>query len=99
MARAANVVQIKEKQISNPQPVTHQFITDILEPPNPLKYKELIKGPDKETWERGMYNKLGRLAQGYKTINGRNIIYFIYRNKVPKKKHVTYRRIVYSIRP
>ena len=29
-----------------------------------LEYRDLIKGPDKIVWERGMSNELGRLAQG-----------------------------------
>jgi len=49
VARATNIVQMEEKQINNPQPVTHQFITNVLEPLNRLKYEELIKGPNKET--------------------------------------------------
>ena len=44
-------------------PVTVQYDTSILNPPNKLKYKDLIKGPNKESWFRGMGNELWRLAQ------------------------------------
>ena len=46
-----------------------------------------------------MCNKLGRLAQGYKDIKGRNTIFFILKSKVPSNKKVTYARIVCAIRP
>ena len=62
VAKAANSVQLKQAKINNPSPVTHQFLTDIVNPPSLLKYKELIKTSDKDIWERGMYNELGRLA-------------------------------------
>ena len=46
-----------------------------------------------------MCNELGRLAQGYKDIKGKDTIFFIPRHKVPKHKKVIYGRIVCSIRP
>ena len=72
---------------------------DIVNPPSLFKYKELIKTADKEIWIKAVCNKLGRLAQGYKDIKGKNTFFFIPRNKVPKYKKVTYARIVYSICP
>ena len=46
-----------------------------------------------------MCDELGRFAQGYKDIKGRNTIFFISRSKVPPNKQVTYTRIVCAIRP
>ena len=82
-ARAAQSTQLEQSQINNPQPVAYQYLTDIANPPSLLKYKDLIKTSDKIIWERGMCNELGRLAQGYKDIKGRNTIFFIPRSGVP----------------
>ena len=98
-AKAANTIQVEQRQINNPSPVTHDFPIDCIETPDRLKYAELIKGPDKPIWEKGMCNELGRLAQGYRDVKGKNTIFFIHRNKVPKNKRVTYGRIVCAIRP
>ena len=46
-----------------------------------------------------MCNELGRLSQGYKSIKGRDTIFFIHKNKIPKHKRVTYAQIVYAYRP
>ena len=51
VARAANTVQIEQAQIEQPKPVTYNFIPSVIEPPNQLKYKELIKGPQGDEWE------------------------------------------------
>ena len=77
----------------------YQYLTDIVNLPNLLKYKEMIKTKDKQVWEKEIYNKLGRLLQGFKTIKGKNIIFFISKTKVPKNKKVTYTRIVCTICP
>ena len=98
-ARAANSIQLEKQQILNPSPAKHNCIIDHIESPDPLKHAELIKGPDKSIWERGMCNELGRLSQGCGDIKGRNTIFFIHRNQVPKHEKVTYGRIVCSIRP
>ena len=45
-----------------------------------------------------MCNELGRLSQGYKSIKGNDIIFFILKSKIPKGKRVTYARIVCTIR-
>ena len=52
IARAANSVQLEQSKIDNPSPVTCQHLTDIVNPPSLLKYKELIKTADKSMWER-----------------------------------------------
>ena len=54
--------------MTNLEPVTHQFITNIVNLLSLLKYKDLIKIKDKEVWEQGMYNELGRLAQGFRKV-------------------------------
>ena len=46
-----------------------------------------------------MCNELGRLTQGHKTVQGRNTMFFIHKNKTPRHKKVTCARIVCSIRP
>lgn len=56
---AANVTEIEQLQVQSPAPVTHQFLTNIVNPPSLLKCKELIKIEDKEIWEKGMCNELG----------------------------------------
>ena len=86
-------------QLQSLAPVTYQFLIDIINPPSLLKYKHLIKTKDKAIWELGMCNELGCLSQGYKSIKGRNTIFFIDKAKVPKGKRVTYARIVCTIRP
>jgi len=90
-------VQLEQSQLNHPASVTHHFLTDIVNPPSLLKYKNLIKTADKDIWENGMYNKLGRLSQGYGNIKGKNTIFFIPKEKVPKHKKVTYARIVCAI--
>ena len=99
VAKAANTIQMEQSQIDHPKPVTYQFIPNIIDPPNQLKYEELIKGPQREVWERGMCNELGRLAQGFENVEGRNTIFFIHKSKIPRNKKVTYGRIVCAIRP
>ena len=47
IARAANTLQLEQLQINNPAPVTYQYLTDIVNPPSLLKYKDLIKTSNK----------------------------------------------------
>ena len=98
VARAANTVQIEQAQIEQPKPVTYNFIPSVIEPPNQLKYEELIKGPQGDEWEQGMYNELGWLAQGYDLVEGCNTFFFIHKSKIPRNKRVTYGRIVCVVR-
>ena len=42
VAKAAKSTQLEETQLKYPSPVTHQFVTDIINPPELLKYKQLI---------------------------------------------------------
>ena len=46
-----------------------------------------------------MCNELERLAQGYKYIQGRDTIFFINKNKVPRHKKIIYVRRVCAICP
>ena len=47
-AAAANATQMEQHQLQSPAPVTHQFLTDIVNPPSLLKYKQLITTEDKD---------------------------------------------------
>jgi hypothetical protein len=71
VAKAATSVQLEQTQINNPKPVSYQHLTDIVNPPSLLKYKQLIKTADKEIWKKAMCNELGRLSQGYKDVKGK----------------------------
>ena len=63
-------------------------------------YTQLIRGPDKGTWNTAFSNDIGRLVQGVgNRINGINTLLFIHRSGVPAVKRVTYWRIVVLIRP
>ena len=77
VAAAANTTQLEQRQTQSPAPVTHQLLTDIANPPNVLRYKHLIRTNDRSIWEQSMCNELGWLSQGYKSIKGRNTIFFI----------------------
>lgn len=99
VAKAANIIQMEQAQINNPQPVTHEFIPNIIEPPNQLRCEDLVRCSQKEVWERGMCNELGRLAQWHKDIVGRNTIFFTRKTQVPRNKQVTCGRIVCAMHP
>ena len=53
------------------------------------------------TWDDGMYDELGRLAQGNKlnNIKGTNMAYFIHPTNIPKDRVVENMRIVVDICP
>ena len=97
---AATVQQLEASQIKNPSSPTFDFNNFTIEnPPNKLKYKDLIKLNDKYLWAKGMSNKLGCLSQGFGNVKSNNTLYFITKSQVPHNKRVTYARIVCSIRP
>lgn len=82
---------------SNPAPLLH---TTAMSLPN------LLQGPDKAVWNRGLANELGRLAQGVgktrkpnERITGTDTIRFIKRTEVPRGRTVTYANFVCNIRP
>ena len=67
---------------------------------NILEYSHLIKGEEKDVWERGFAKKLVRLAQGVGgRIKGTNTIKFIRREELPKGYKVTYGWIVSDFKP
>ena len=49
--------------------------------------------------EKRLYNELGRLANGFNELKGKNTIAFIHKEKVPKGKKVTYDNMVCNYRP
>ena len=75
------------------------FLTDIVNPPNQLQFKDLIKTLEAEKLKSGFCNEIGRLSQGYEDAKGTNAVYFIPKSEVPKGKHVAYYRLVCSILP
>ena len=66
-----------------------------------LKYRNLIYGPNGDTWIRALANNLGRLAQGVGTPipTGTNTVFFIEKSDIPQGHKVTYSQMVASIRP
>ena len=48
VAKAANSMQMEQSYINNPALVTYNFIQHIIEPPDQLKYQDLIKGNDRK---------------------------------------------------
>lgn len=66
-----------------------------------LKYRHLLKGPNKYIWKRALANDLGRLAQGVGTRmkKGTNTIFFIHLKQMPKGKKIAHCKLVASIRP
>ena len=60
---AATVQQLEALQIKDNSSVTIDFDTfNINNPLNKFKYRNLLKTEDKAIWEKGRYNKLGRLS-------------------------------------
>ena len=98
-AKAAQVMQLEEAQVLSNDPVTLQIPLDGINPPQQLSYKQLLQTDDRQIWKLVLCNELGRLAQGYGDVKGRNTFYFIPKYNVPKDKWVTYARLVCAIRP
>ena len=63
-----------------------------------FRYDHLIQGPDRQIWEQSFCREIGRLAQGYKDVKGKNTIFPIPKSKVPTNKRATYGRLVCDIR-
>ena len=59
----------------------------------------LLKGENKITWQQGLNNELGSLANGYKKVKGTNTIAFIHKQDIPNNKKVTYANMVCDYRP
>ena len=61
---------------------------------------ELLRGPDKDIWDRALSNEVGHLAQGNNAgVTSTDIIDFISHSDVPKNVKVTYANFVCSHRP
>ena len=62
----------------------------IFEKDKKLSIKNLLAGPTKTTWQKGLDNELGRLANEFYEVKGTNTIVFIRKDKVTKEKKLTY---------
>ena len=87
-ALAAQFLQVREANA-----VTHQMSGVDQE------YRNMVKGPDRKVWERLLANKLGKSAQGIRTVKRTNTVIFIPKTKVPNYKNVTYGKIVCVLKP
>ena len=85
--------------MEKPTLVARENLTEALEPPSKLKHEYLLKTLQAPMWRKDACNELGRLAQGFETIQGNNIIFFIYKYQVQKNKKLAYGRIVCLILP
>ena len=67
-----------------------------------MSYKELLNHPNpiiRKRWQQAGMNEFARLAQGYGSVEGMDVINFIARNQVPQGKRATYARYVVDYRP
>jgi len=64
-----------------------------------VEYKELLASSDGLLWEECCAEEIGRLAQGYKCIQGTNTIHFIKLSDIPADRRATYLRLVVADRP
>jgi hypothetical protein len=65
-----------------------------------LEYHHLLKRPElRPIWENAFTNKLVRLAQGIRDIEGTDTIEFITAAQVPRARQITYGRLVCDIPP
>ena len=72
----STVQQLEAMPIKNQASPTFNFDKhDIYNPPNELKYEDLIKSEDR--------HELGRLSQGFSNVKGNNTLCFIPTSKVP----------------
>ena len=107
-----NIKQAKENKIKIPKlPSLKEFLTNYNknEKQNTLNHifeenikqsiDNLLKGENKKTWQQGLSNALGRLANGYEKIKGTNTIAFIHKQDIPNNKKVTYPNMVCDYRP
>ena len=59
----------------------------------------LTKRDTRDIWKKALNNELGRLADGYETIEGTNKLKFIHKKDIPADRKVTYSNFVCDIRP
>jgi hypothetical protein len=67
-----------------------------------MRYNDLIRHPNKETrdlWLGSGQKEYGRLFQGYKETEGKDVLKWIYKSEVPADKQVTYPRVTTAFRP
>ena len=66
-----------------------------------LECKDLLKGPDRDTWYDGASKEFARLFNGRKIDNmkGTQTLAFIKASELPKDKKPTYLRICADYRP
>jgi hypothetical protein len=56
-----------------------------------MEYMALMKEPVLQPiWKRGFVNKVGRLFQGIRDIQGTNMCFFIELKNIPKNRQITY---------
>ena len=77
----------------------HNAINQIFVENKKLSIDTLLQGENKSTWQQGLNNELGRLANGYEKIKGTNTIAFIHKQDIPNNKKVTYANMVGNYRP
>ena len=63
------------------------------------EYRELSQSSDGAIWQNSNCEEIGRLAQGYGTVNGTNTIHFIRRSAIPRGRRAAYLRVVSAFRP
>ena len=66
----------------------------------------LLKSQDQSTWLTSLTNEIGRLSQGVgqnrqlkDKIKGTNTIFFVQRNKIPRKAKITYANFICDLKP
>ena len=65
-------------------------------------WSNLINHPNSKIakqWNCSGINEFGRLFQGYKDIEGMNVLEWIHKSKVPNNKRTTYPRYTVDVRP
>ena len=63
------------------------------------EYRELSQSSEGAIWQNSNCEEIGRLAQGYGTIEGANTIHFISRSAIPRGRKAAYLRVVSAYRP
>ena len=92
--KAASSMQLKEPQLKNNDPVTIHLDSNVINPPNQLSHKTLLKTKDEDISISRLCNEIGRLAQGCNNVKGKNKIFFMPKSSVLKGKRVTCARLI-----
>ena len=67
-----------------------------------MSYRDLLNHPNpkiRARWVQAGVNEFARLAQGYGTTDGLDVVFFINRSELPTNKQATYARYVVDYRP